>query len=78
MSAPTNSIRLYKEIFNRAGVHTYSDKDDVVVAGNGMVMIVAVTKGERTVRLKNGKSVKVNIPEKTTVVLNDESGEIIL
>ena len=78
LSAPSNSIKLYKEIFNRSGVHTYSDKEDVVVAGNGMVMIVAINEGERIIRLKNGKTVKINIPEKTTIVLNDKNGERIL
>ena len=78
LSVPTNSIKLYKEIFKRAGVHIYSDKDDVVVAGNGMIMLVAVGAGERTVVLTNGKTVKLQIPEKTTVVLDSENGEKLL
>ena len=78
LSAPSNNIELYQEIFRRAGVHMYTDKQDVVVAGNGMIMIVAVQEGERNITLKNGKIKKIQIPPKTTVVLDSENGEILL
>ena len=42
---------MLRELAQRAGVHVYSEQDDVVMAGSDWVALHATTAGTKTVRL---------------------------
>ncbi|MBR5664664.1 MAG: hypothetical protein IKX13_02810, partial [Bacteroidales bacterium] len=61
-----------------AGCHIYDDAGDAVIAGSGLLMIHTAAGGERTIRLRNGRKVKVMLQPKQTLLLDAESGEKVL
>ena len=56
----------------------YSASFEPVLAGAGMVLFHTVTGGERTIVLKNGKRVKMNLKPHTVVLLDAVTGKKLL
>ncbi len=76
-SLPPADIALWKYIFKQSGVHIYDDGQDVLYGGNGVLSVHTAQGGQRTIYLKNGKNIEVNLPQNSTIVLNALTGEII-
>jgi hypothetical protein len=66
----------WRRIFAEAGAHLYGEEGDVVHAGGGVVAVHSATPGEREVRLRSGKAVRVRFGRATTILLDAETGEI--
>jgi len=62
----------------RAGCHVLNDQNDATLFGDGLVMIHTATGGERTIRLHSGRTVGITLKPRSTVVLDAETGEIVL
>ena len=66
-------------IFQRAGVHLYTTEKDIVYSGMGRLTLHTKLGGVKTIVLKNGKILVLNLPERPqTLMLDAESGEILL
>lgn len=76
-SLPPADIALWEYIFKLSGVHIYNDGQDVVYGGNGVLTVHTAKGGQRTIHLKNGKNVLLDLPQHSTVVVNAFTGEII-
>lgn len=76
-SIPMADVALWKYIFKQSGAHIYDDAGDVLYSGNGVLTIHTGKGGQRTIHLKNGKNILLNLPQNSTVVLNALTGEII-
>lgn len=76
---PLRNPDLMRELFREAGVHIYNDRDDVVIAGGGIVCVAtrADEGGKRVITLRNGKAVELEMASGSTVILDAESGEKI-
>lgn len=77
-SVPLRGPALIRSLLKSAGVHLYQESGDVTYAGNGMILLHTLAGGERTVALRNGRSVALTLPPKSTVLLDAESGERLL
>ena len=76
---PPSDVRLIRYVLEQAGVHLYGDVNDIIYAGNGILTLHTKNSGVRTIRLRNGTSVDVTIPDGgATVLLDSETGEILL
>ncbi len=56
---------LLRDLARRAGVHVYSDQDDVVMAGNGWLALHATAAGTRTLRLPSASAYREVISGET-------------
>ena len=71
-------IVLWKYIFKQSGAHIYDDAQDVLYCGNGVLTIHTAKGGQRTIHLKNGKNIQVDLLPHSTTVLNAITGEVVL
>ena len=77
-SIPMAHIVLWKYIFKQSGAHIYDDAQDVLYCGNGVLTIHTAKGGQRTIHLKNGKNIQVDLLPHSTTVLNAITGEVVL
>ncbi|MCY7350033.1 MAG: hypothetical protein LH606_05125 [Cytophagaceae bacterium] len=76
---PLRAPELWRAIFSRAGVHLYVETNDVIHAGGGLLTLHTKTGGPKHVRLGNGKSVELNLPDgAATVVLDAATGAVLM
>ena len=73
---PAWSPDVFARLFRRTQAHRYSDEGDVVYAGGGLVTVHTKTGGRRTVTLRHGRRVELDLPAgASTVVLDSATGE---
>ena len=75
---PLMDKALWRQLFRKTGCHIYDDAGDAVIAGSGLIMVHTADGGERTIRLRNGREVRVELQPKQTLLLDAESGEVVL
>ena len=75
---PLRNPGLIREVFRQAGAHIYDEKDDVVYCGSGILCVHTETGGHRSLLLRNGKRMEVDLPPRSTTVLDSETGELLL
>jgi hypothetical protein len=73
---PLRNPDLMRQLFREAGAHIYSDDNDVLIAGGGAISIATGEGmgGKRTVRLRNGKAVELDLKPASTVMIDDQTG----
>jgi len=76
-SLPFENPAVWRELFRDAGVHLYEEDGDALLAGGGIIAVTTVTGGERNIRLKNGKTVPVQLAPRSTCILDAETGETV-
>ena len=74
-SVPLRGHNLLRFLLREAGAHIYSDRGDVIYAGNGILCVESAEGGSRILRLRNGKNINLDLPANSTTVLDAESGE---
>ena len=76
---PLRNPDFMRQIFKQAGAHIYSDSNDVIVAGGGVICIATSkgTGGERTILLKNGKMVTVHLELGASKIIDENTGEVL-
>lgn len=62
----------------RAGCHVINDENDATMMGDGLIMIHTVNGGDRTIRLPSGNALSITLPPRSTVVLDAQTGEVLL
>ncbi len=77
-SLPLMTSGLWQQLFRRAGCHIYDESGDAVIAGSGLLMIHTAEGGVRSIRLRNGRQVEVQLRPMQTLLLDADSGELIL
>ncbi|MVM33515.1 hypothetical protein GO755_25990 [Spirosoma sp. HMF4905] len=75
---PLNGIDGFREIFRKAGCHIYNEKNDFTYANSGLLMVHTKDGGTRTIQLKNGKSISIPLTAGSTLLLDAQTGEIVL
>jgi len=78
LSLPPANPKLWQYIFKEAGAHIYSNSEDIYYGGNGTLTIHTKAGGLKTINLKNGKKIELNLPPFSTSVINPETGEVML
>ena len=75
---PLRKAPLMREIFKRAGVHLYNEQEDVIYSGNGILTVHTKDGGNRQLTLRNGKPITLTLAPRSTVLLDNQTGEILL
>lgn len=75
---PTLNAEIAKWILQEGGAHIYSDTQEPVLAGAGLVLFHSVQGGKREITLKTGKKVKLSLGEHSAVLLDAKTGKILL
>lgn len=73
-AVPQISPEMARQFIEAAGAHSYTDSGDPVLAGAGIVAIHSFAGGDRTVTLKNGKTLQFVLPPHTTAIFDAETG----
>lgn len=50
------------------------ESEDIIHAGAGLLLVHTKYGGEKTIRLRSGKTVRAKMPAKHSIVLDAESG----
>lgn len=77
-TTPVNTAAGWREIFRTAGAHIYVDSGDIIHAGAGLVLLHSKDGGARTLRLRGGHALELNLPGPSSLVFDAESGERLL
>ena len=78
-ASPMLTPEIALPIVEAAGAHRYCEASGIsVLADNRMVLLYTNNDGEKTVRLKNGKTVTKYLKAFTSLVLDAETGEILM
>lgn len=75
---PLRHPSVMREIFRQGGAHIYNEKNDVLHAGGPVVWVHTETGGARTLVLRNGKRLDLTLEPWSTVVMDAESGKMLL
>jgi hypothetical protein len=78
MVLPSTDPALWRNIFQESGANIYDADGDIFYTGHNILSVHTVTGGEKTIHLKNGKSIRLHLPPISTTLLNPETGEVIL
>jgi hypothetical protein len=79
VALPSYDANLGKSVMRQTPAHRYTDGDDVIYAGGGLLVIVSAEGGARRVTLRDGKSFDIELGEGvSTRVLDARSGETLL
>ena len=77
-ATPPVDPAVWRRIFVAAGAHLYLDQNDVIHAGAGVVLMHTKTGGPRRLTLRNGKTIQLDMPPKSSLLFDAETGERLL
>jgi len=75
---PLHNTDFFRTLFKDAGCHVYNDSDDFTYSNSGLLMIHTKNGGKRTIHLKNGIEISLELPAYSTWVLDSETGSVLL
>lgn len=75
---PLHNSDFFRSLFKAAGCHIYNESNDFTYVNSGLMMIHTKEGGKRTLHLKNGKTIAVELPPYSTWVLDSKTGTILL
>jgi len=75
---PLHGIAVYRKLLQDAGCHVYNNSGEFLYANSGLILLHTKDGGERTIHLKNGKDIQIELPPKSTWLLDASTGEIII
>ena len=75
---PAYEPELIKGILQLSNAHKFTDEDDIVYSGNGLLSFHSKNGGLKKVALKGGKIVELNLEKNSTVIIDNQTGEILL
>ncbi len=78
LALPPAQPDLWRSIFRAAGAHIYNDSGDIFYNGSGLLVVHTATGGNRTIRLKNGQEITLDLPSNSTTVLEAQTGKMLL
>ena len=77
-SLPLQNENIMRSVFRKAGCHIFEDNGDVIHCGGGILVVHTKNGGKRTITLQNQKKFDLELVPSSTVILDNETGEILL
>jgi hypothetical protein len=77
-SMPLTDENILREVLRPSGAHIYSEDGDTLHSGNGIMMDHTLSGGDRKIRLKNGIVKELKLVPKSTVLLDNSTGEVLM
>jgi len=78
IALPAYEPELMKGIMQLSKTHKFTEENDIVYSGNGLLSFHTKNGGLKKVALKNGKIVEVNLEMNSTVILDNQTGDILM
>ena len=75
---PMHSAEVWREVLRVAGCHVYNEQNDFTYAAGALVMLHTASGGARTLRLRNGREVRLDLPGAATWLLDAETGKVVV
>jgi hypothetical protein len=75
---PLNGTEGFREIFRQAGCHVYNEQNDFTYAHSGLLLLHTKDGGNRALRLRNGQTVNLSLKKGTTLLLDGQTGKVLL
>ncbi len=75
---PAYEPELMKGILQLSKAHKFTNEGDIVYSGNGLLSFHSKNGGLKKVILSDGKTVELNLEKNSTVILDNQTGEILL
>jgi hypothetical protein len=73
-----NEFAVFRTIFEQAGCHIYNSQDNFVYANSGLLLVHSAVAGEKKIVLKNGKILNINIERAGNILINTDTGEVLM
>jgi len=77
-SIPITDTSVLRRIFEMSGAHIYSDYDDVIYSGGGILCIHSKMGGERVLRFSGALKLTVDLAPDSTTIFDLDTGNILL
>jgi hypothetical protein len=78
IGVPPTDFNLLRYIYQAAGANIYTDKKDIVYSGSGITTYHSKDGGKKQIKLPNGKTLNLDLPnESVTLLIDNNTGEII-
>jgi len=68
----------WRKIFQAAGAHLYIDGGEIIHAGGGVVLVHTKGGGQRRLAFRNGKTLELTLPPKSSWLFDAATGERLL
>jgi hypothetical protein len=79
VALPFEDTRLMQYMLRQAGVHLYDESGkNIFYAGAGVLVIHTSDTGKQVIHLKNGKEISLQIREPSTLILDTQTGKLLL
>ena len=79
VSLPGKETEPLRSLLQAAGAHVYAETDAFFYGGGGILVIHTLKGGPQSIRLRNGDSLRIDLPEgPATVFLDARSGEVLM
>jgi hypothetical protein len=75
---PLNGSDGFRQILRQAGCHVYNEQNDFTYAHSGLLLLHTASGGERVLRLRSGREVKLTLERGATLLLDAQTGEVVL
>lgn len=78
IGVPPTDADLLRFIYRSAGAHIYNADRDIFYGGSGILTMHTKSGGDKTITLKNGKTIRLELPAApATILLDSESGDVL-
>ena len=79
VSLPSKAVEPMHTILMACGAHIYGEPDSFFYGGGGILVLHTLTGGSRDVQLRNGRTIRLDLPEgPTTTLMDSATGEVLL
>lgn len=78
LSLPPASPELWRYIFEKGGAHVYNNSGDIFYNGSGLLTVHTSSGGKRTIKLRSGKELNIELLPNSTTVFDETSGNVLL
>lgn len=76
-SLPPTRAQVFRHFFRQCGVHIYNECDDSLLEGSGLLVVHTAEGGRRTLTMRDGTRVDLDLDPAETVVLDSTTGEVL-
>ncbi|MGH8020984.1 MAG: hypothetical protein ACREIA_22410 [Opitutaceae bacterium] len=73
-----NTRGLVRELGRKAGCRVVNERDDTTLHGAGILAVLTLDGGARTLRLPSGATIERDLPPRSTTVFDARTGEVLL
>lgn len=77
-SLPLHGTNVYRKLLKDAGCHVYNSSGEFMYVNSGLLLLHTKDGGKRTIHLRNGKDVELELPPLSTWIVDAGTGEVLL